>query len=260
MTGKSSQLINFVSKFMGIIRFRNDHVAANQRLWGLSDWKHHDFSAMASEQFGSRPELKLLTPGTISSGLVQNPPSSTLYVSPTKNDWDLLFQPIFDEYFNPPPSVVSPVHAVAAPRPADPIGSPLSTSIDQAAPLRCFYAFLTSVEPKNFKEALLESSWIDAMQEEIYEFERMNVWELVPYPELAMIIKLMWIFKVKQDEFGGVLKNKARLIAKRYLQEEGIDFEESFAPVAGIEAIRIFVANTATKNMTIDVSSCRLLF
>ncbi|GKA69561.1 retrovirus-related pol polyprotein from transposon TNT 1-94 [Tanacetum coccineum] len=98
---------------------------------------------------------------------------------------------------------------------------------------------------------MLESSWIDAMQEEIREFKRLDVWELVPCPDLAMIIKLKWIFKVKQDEFGGVLTNKARLVAKGYRQEEGIDFEESFAPVARIEAIRIFVANAVNKNMTI---------
>ncbi|GJV42914.1 retrovirus-related pol polyprotein from transposon TNT 1-94 [Tanacetum coccineum] len=78
---------------------------------------------------------------------------------------------------------------------------------------------------------MLESSWIDAMQEEIHEFKRLDVWELVPSPDLAMIIKLKWIFKVKKDEFGGVLKNKARLVAKGYRQEEGIDFEESFAPM-----------------------------
>ncbi|GJW81270.1 retrovirus-related pol polyprotein from transposon TNT 1-94 [Tanacetum coccineum] len=66
-----------------------------------------------------------------------------------------------------------------------------------------------------------------------------------------MIIKLKWIFKVKQDKFRGVLKNKARLVAKGYSQEEGIDFEESFIPVARIEAICIFVANAANKNMTI---------
>ncbi|GJZ96103.1 hypothetical protein Tco_0668437 [Tanacetum coccineum] len=71
-------------------------------------------------------------------------------------------------------------------------------------------------EPKNFKEALLESSWIDAMQEEIHKFKQLDVWELVPCPDLAMIIKLKWIFKVKQDKFGGVLKNKARLIVKGY--------------------------------------------
>ncbi|GJS82485.1 retrovirus-related pol polyprotein from transposon TNT 1-94 [Tanacetum coccineum] len=60
-----------------------------------------------------------------------------------------------------------------------------------------------TVKPKNFKEALLESSWIDAMQEEIHKFEQLDVWELVPCPDLVMIIELKWIFKVKQDEFGG---------------------------------------------------------
>ncbi|GJX70487.1 hypothetical protein Tco_0307658 [Tanacetum coccineum] len=97
---------------------------------------HVDFDkliAMASGQSSLGPTLHEMTPGTISSGLVQNLPSSTPYVPPTKNDWDLLFQPMFDEYFNPPPSVVSPVHVDAAPRPANPTGSPLSTSIDQAA-------------------------------------------------------------------------------------------------------------------------------
>ncbi|GJX84503.1 retrovirus-related pol polyprotein from transposon TNT 1-94 [Tanacetum coccineum] len=78
-----------------------------------------------------------------------------------------------------------------------------------------------------------------------------EVWELVPCPDNVFLIKLKWIYKVKTDESGGVLKNKARLVAQGFRQEEGIDFEESFAPVARIEAIRIFVANAAHKNMTI---------
>ncbi|GJR55818.1 retrovirus-related pol polyprotein from transposon TNT 1-94 [Tanacetum coccineum] len=86
---------------------------------------------------------------------------------------------------------------------------------------------------------MMESYWIDTMQEKIHEFERLDVWELIPCPDLSMIIELKWIFQVKQDEFGGVLKNKARLIAKGYRQEEGIDFEESFAPVTRMEAIHI---------------------
>ncbi|GKE82127.1 retrovirus-related pol polyprotein from transposon TNT 1-94 [Tanacetum coccineum] len=73
----------------------------------------------------------------------------------------------------------------------------------------------------------------------------------LPRPDYVMIIALKWIYKVKLDEYGDVLKNKARLVAKGYRQKEGIDFEESFAPVARIEAIRIFIANAASKNMTI---------
>ncbi|GJV56209.1 retrovirus-related pol polyprotein from transposon TNT 1-94 [Tanacetum coccineum] len=95
----------------------------------------------------------------------------------------------------------------------------------------CYFdAFLTSLEPKNFKQAMTEPSWVDAMQDEIHEFQRLEV---------------------KTDEFGGVLKNKARLVAQGFRQEEEIDFEESFSPVSRIEAIRIFIENTAHKYMTI---------
>ncbi|GJT24276.1 retrovirus-related pol polyprotein from transposon TNT 1-94 [Tanacetum coccineum] len=128
-------------------------------------------------------------------------------------------------------------------------------------PCGCYFdAFLTSVEPKNFKEAMLESSWIEAMQEEIHEFERLQVWELVPCPDKVMLIKLKWIYKVKIDEFGGVLKNKARLVAQGLRQEEGIDFEVSFTSVARIEAIHIFVANAANKNMTIFQMDVKMAF
>ncbi|GKD59153.1 retrovirus-related pol polyprotein from transposon TNT 1-94, partial [Tanacetum coccineum] len=83
---------------------------------------------------------------------------------------------------------------------------------------------------------------IESMQEELNEFEYLEVWELVPRPDKVMVITLKWIYKVKLDELGGILKNKARLVARGYRQEEGIDFEESFAPVARLEAIRIFLA------------------
>nr|GEY16879.1 retrovirus-related Pol polyprotein from transposon TNT 1-94 [Tanacetum cinerariifolium] len=89
------------------------------------------------------------------------------------------------------------------------------------------------------------------MQDEIHEFDRLQVWELVPQPDCVMIIALKWIYKVKLDEYGDVLKNKALLVAKGYRQEEGIDFEESFAPVARIEAIHIFIANVTSRNMTV---------
>nr|GFD47909.1 retrovirus-related Pol polyprotein from transposon TNT 1-94 [Tanacetum cinerariifolium] len=84
-----------------------------------------------------------------------------------------------------------------------------------------------------------------------HEFDRLQVWELVHQPDYVMIIALKWIYKVKHDEYSDVLKNKARLVAEGYRQEEGIDFEKSFAPVARIEAIRIFIANAVSKNMTV---------
>ncbi|GKC13612.1 retrovirus-related pol polyprotein from transposon TNT 1-94 [Tanacetum coccineum] len=98
------------------------------------------------------------------------------------------------------------------------------------------------------------------MQEEIHEFERLEVWELLPRPDKAMIISLKWIFKVKLDEYDGVLKNKARLVAKGYRQKERIKFEESFAPVARSEAIRIFLAYAAHKNMVVFQMDVKMTF
>ncbi|GKA49863.1 retrovirus-related pol polyprotein from transposon TNT 1-94, partial [Tanacetum coccineum] len=118
--------------------------------------------------------------------------------------------------------------------------------------LFCYYdAFLTSVEPKNYKDALTQACWIEAMQEKLHEFDRLEVWELVPRPNKVMIITLKWIYKVKLDEMGGIIKNKARLVARGYCQEEGINFEESFAPVARLDAIRIFLAYAAHMNMIV---------
>ncbi|GKA96836.1 retrovirus-related pol polyprotein from transposon TNT 1-94 [Tanacetum coccineum] len=87
------------------------------------------------------------------------------------------------------------------------------------------------------------------MQEELNEFECLEVWELIPRPKRVMIITLKWIFKVKLDELGGILKNKARLVTRGYRQEEGINFEESFTSVDRLEAIRIFIAYAVHKNM-----------
>ncbi|GJU06009.1 retrovirus-related pol polyprotein from transposon TNT 1-94 [Tanacetum coccineum] len=90
----------------------------------------------------------------------------------------------------------------------------------------CGVTLMPSIDseyPKNFKQAMTEPSWIDAMQEEIHEFERLEVWELVPCPDNVFLIKLKWIYKVKTDESGGVLKNKARLVAQGFKQEEGIE-------------------------------------
>nr|GEX05379.1 hypothetical protein [Tanacetum cinerariifolium] len=98
--------------------------------------------------------------------------------------------------------------------------------------LFCYYdAFLRSVEPNNYKDVLTQTCCIEEMQEELNELERLKVWELVPRPNKVMVITLKWIYKVKLDELRGILKNKARLVARGYRQEEGIDFKESFDPV-----------------------------
>nr|GFA91679.1 retrovirus-related Pol polyprotein from transposon TNT 1-94 [Tanacetum cinerariifolium] len=133
------------------------------------------------------------------------------------------------------------------------LSRPVSTRKQLATDaLWCLYnSVLSKVKPKNFKSAITEDCRFQAMQDKIHEFYRLQVWKLVPQPDCVMIIALKWIYKVKLDEFSDVLKNTARLVAKGYRQEEGIDFKESFAPVARIEAIQIFIANAASKNMTI---------
>nr|GEV78709.1 copia protein [Tanacetum cinerariifolium]GEW05532.1 copia protein [Tanacetum cinerariifolium] len=150
-----------------------------------------------------------------------NPPPLTLFVPPSRTDWVLLFQPLFDELLTPPPSVdhptpevIAPITEVVAPEPDASTCLPSSTTVDQDA----------------------------------------------PSPNRVFLIKLKWIYKVKTDEFGRVLKNKARLVAEGFRQEEGINFKESFTPVARIEAIHIFIANAAHKNMTIFQMDVKMTF
>ncbi|GJS00178.1 integrase, catalytic region, zinc finger, CCHC-type containing protein [Tanacetum coccineum] len=317
MTGNRSQLMNFVSKFMGTVRFGNDQI---ERIIGYGDYQlgnviisrvyyvkglgHNLFSVGSRDinlytisldymlkssltcllskasktkswlwhrqlshlNFGkikktshqpkaddtnqeklyllhmdlcgpmrvasingksSGPGLHYMTPVTSSTGLGSNPVSQQPCLPPIRDDWDRLFQPMFDEYFNPPTIAVSPVPEAAAPRAKVLADFPVSTSIDHDAPstkdstsqgssshvrqlhtplehlgrwtkdhpianmigdpsrsvsirkqletdvVWCYFdAFLTSVEPKNFKQAMIEPSWIDAMQEEIHEFKR----------------------------------------------------------------------------------------
>nr|GEU49687.1 hypothetical protein [Tanacetum cinerariifolium] len=247
-----------------------------------------ELTAMASEHSSSGPALYVMTPVTIISVLVPNPPPSTSFVPPSRTNWDILFQQLFDELLTPPPSVDHPTPEVTAPiakvvtsEPAASTGSPSSTTVDHDTPspnvahmnndqffgipileipsdqssstdiiptivhldhkisehnrkwtkdhpleniigqlakpvstrlqsheqalFCCYDAFLTSVEPKTYKDALTQSYKV-------------------------MIITLKWIYKVKLDELGGILKNKARLVACSYHQEEGSGFKESFAP------------------------------
>ncbi|GKB15613.1 retrovirus-related pol polyprotein from transposon TNT 1-94, partial [Tanacetum coccineum] len=285
--------------------------------------RHGLLTAMAFEQLGSGPGLHEMTPATPSSGLVPNPPPSASFIPPSRHEWDLVFQPVFDELFSPPASVASPVPVEEALAPVESTGLPFSTTIDQDAPspstsqttpqslsqeiphcaeeesrdlevahmsnvpyfgfpipetiskeslssdvipttvqsdapisenitLFCYYdAFLSSVEPKTYKDALTKSCWIEAMQEEMNEFERLKVWELVPRPDKVLVITFKWIYKVKLDELGGILKNKARLVARGCRQEEGINFEESFALVVRLEAVQIFLVFATHMNMIV---------
>ncbi|KAJ9561525.1 hypothetical protein OSB04_006685 [Centaurea solstitialis] len=122
-------------------------------------------------------------------------------------------------------------------------------------------SFLSKIEPKNVSQALDDSDWLLAMQEELLQFKRNKVYRLVPRPQDKSIIKTKWLFRNKKDESGVIVRNKARLVAKGYSQQEGIDYDETFAPVARIEAIRIFLAYAAHKNIKVfqmDVKSAFL--
>ncbi|GKC05185.1 retrovirus-related pol polyprotein from transposon TNT 1-94 [Tanacetum coccineum] len=98
---------------------------------------------------------------------------------------------------------------------------------------------------------MADSAWIEAMQEELYQFDRLQVWELVDKPFGKNVIKLKWLWKNKKDEDQTIIRNKARLVAKGYAREEGIDFKESFALVACLKVVRIFVAYAAHKSFPI---------
>ena len=103
-------------------------------------------------------------------------------------------------------------------------------------------AFVSLIEPKNLKEVIIDEHWIIGMQEELNQFERNKVWELVDKPDYHPAIGTKWVFKNKLDEYGIVITNKARLVAKGYNQEERIDCEEAYAPIARLEAIRMLLA------------------
>ncbi|GJS61539.1 putative ribonuclease H-like domain-containing protein [Tanacetum coccineum] len=126
----------------------------------------------------------------------------------------------------------------------------------------CLFAcFLSQEEPKTISQALKDESWVEAMQEELLQFKLQQVWILVDLPFGKKAIGTKWVFRNKRDERSIVVKNKARLVAQGHRQEEGIDYDEVFAPVARIEAIRLFLAFASYKGFLVyqmDVKSAFL--
>nr|GEW92079.1 Gag-Pol polyprotein [Tanacetum cinerariifolium] len=190
-----------------------------------------ELTAMASEQSSSGPTLNKMTPATISSRLVQKPSSSTP-VDP------------------PAPVVIAPIADVIPPVQAESTGSPSLTTIDQDAPS----------PSKSQTTPEIQSSVIPQdVEEDIYDIEvaHMGNDPLFGVPILEVTsaqsssTKQFKDSSMSSNDLRGILKNKARLVARGYRQEEGIDFEESFALVTRLEAIRIFLAYAAHKNMVI---------
>nr|GFA56891.1 putative reverse transcriptase, RNA-dependent DNA polymerase [Tanacetum cinerariifolium] len=124
-----------------------------------------------------------------------------------------------------------------------------------------FLCFLSQEEPKKIFDALKDPSWVEAMQEELLQFKIQNVWSLFDCPKGVKPIRTKWVLKNKKDERGIVIRNKARLVAQRHTPEEGIDYEEVFAPVARIEAITLLLAYASFMRFTVyqmDVKSAFL--
>ncbi|GJS62731.1 putative nucleotidyltransferase, ribonuclease H [Tanacetum coccineum] len=138
----------------------------------------------------------------------------------------------------------------------------MAAKLTAASASECLFAdFLSKIEPKKVSEVLKHPRWIDAMQEELNQFYRNKLWTLVPLPFRKIAIGSKWVFKNKKDEHGTTTKNKARLVAQWYSQDEGIYYDETFAPVARMEAIRIFLAFATYMNFKVyqmDVKSAFL--
>nr|GEV56599.1 retrovirus-related Pol polyprotein from transposon TNT 1-94 [Tanacetum cinerariifolium] len=191
--------------FIGYAPTKKDFRIYNRRARQIIETIHVDFdelTAMASEQSSSGPALNEMTPATISSRLVQKPSSLTPYTTPETQSSVI------------PEDVEEDIHDIEVAY----MGNDLLFGVPIPE--------VTSAQSSSmtYKDALTQSCWIEAMQEELNELERLE---------------------------GGILKNKARLVARGYRQEDGIDFEESFAPVAILESIRIFLAYVAHKNMVV---------
>ncbi|GKA25688.1 integrase, catalytic region, zinc finger, CCHC-type containing protein [Tanacetum coccineum] len=286
--------------FIGYAPKKKAYLIYNRRTSKIIETIHVDFdelTAMASEQSGLGPGLHEMTPATLSSGLVLNLNPTAPLVPPTRKDWDLVFQPVFDEFFSTPASVASPVPAVVAPAPVMSTGTPFSTTIDQDAPSPkeshdmevahmgndpCFgipsQATVFEESPKTpqfnddqLHEILHEDSTSQGSSSNVQPshtpLELIGKWTKAhplanvigdPSRSISMRKQLnteaMWCYidafltSVETKNFKESMLESSWIEA---IQEEGINFEESFAPVARIKAIRIFVANAANKNMTI---------
>ncbi|GJV91469.1 retrovirus-related pol polyprotein from transposon TNT 1-94 [Tanacetum coccineum] len=218
---------DFIIKFLKMIQKqllpalcypRNDSENLG-KLQPKADIDFDELTAMASEHSSLGPALHEMTLATTSSRLVPNPPPST---------------PV--DY--PAPEVVALIHEVVAPIPVVSTGSLSSTNVDQDAPSPSN----SQTTPETQPPITLNDVEEDNLDIELAHMGN-DLYFGIPIPE--------WIYKVKLDELGGILKNKARLVARGYRQEEGIYFEESFAPVIRLEAIRIFLAYAAHMNMVI---------
>nr|GEV17282.1 retrovirus-related Pol polyprotein from transposon TNT 1-94 [Tanacetum cinerariifolium] len=179
---------------------------------------------------------------------------------PTKGELDLLFEAMYDDYIGGQPSAtVRTVPAAQGPQDhplKQVIGEPsrpvlTRNQLRSDGDMYMYALTVSTMEPKNVKEAMTDPAWIDLMQEELLQFKRLDLRVLVPAPDNISPLTLKWLFKNEHDEEQTVIRNKSRLVMRGYRQKEEIDFEESFASIARMEAIRIFLAYVAHKSFSV---------
>nr|GEZ42158.1 hypothetical protein [Tanacetum cinerariifolium] len=234
-----------------------------------------ELSAMAFEQRSSKPELQSMTSGQISSGLdLTNAPSTITTQQPSEGELDSLFEAMYDDYIRGQPSATART-VPPAQEPQVHQTSTASTTIADTAPIptnssshatnvpitsqdvdklnpNAMAEGNTFINPfANSSTSVAASSSSQNVDPSNACFKRLDVWVLVPAPDNISPLTLKWLFKKKHDEEQTVIRNKSRLVVRGYRQEEGIDFEESFAPVARMEAIRIFLAYATHKSFTV---------
>nr|GEX86163.1 copia protein [Tanacetum cinerariifolium] len=235
---------------------------------------------MASDQLSSDPapecQTTALNHDSLSPAIQRqaNVPQADKTVT-TSNELDLLFSLMFDELLNGSSKVVSKSSAVSAadaPNQCQQYTTPLNNHITPAPTCKIPTLALTVISSENINQAetyaendqVADDEFINifstpvqdqretsSRHEELHQFDRLDVWELVDRPLCTNVINLKWLWKNKHDEENTVIRNKSRLVAKGYAQKEGVDFEESFAPVARLEAVRLFIAYAAHKSFTI---------
>nr|GEV39104.1 Gag-Pol polyprotein [Tanacetum cinerariifolium] len=192
-----------------------------------------ELSPMAFEQHSSKSGLQSMTSGQISSGLdLTYAPSTITSQQPSEGELDLLFEAMYDDFIGGQPSAAQrTVLAAQSQQFREPSRPVLTRNQHRSDGDMCMHALTVStIEPKNVKEVMTDPAWIESMQQELLQFKRLDN---------------------KHDEEQTFIRNKSRLVVRGYRQEEGIDFKESFAPIARMEAIRIFLAYDVHKSFSV---------
>nr|GEV36085.1 putative Gag-Pol polyprotein [Tanacetum cinerariifolium] len=253
MTRNLKLLTNFVEKFLGL----------NHNLFSIGQFCDADLEVAFRKSTCYIRDLKgndLLTAGTVT----------------TSNELDLLFSTMFDELLNGSTQVVSkssavttadapnqcqqqhttPLNTQTTPEPTclDPTPAPTVTSTENINQPKTITANVQVEDDKSiniFCTPVQDRGEPSSRHVELHQFDRLDVWELVDRPLCKNVINMKWLWKNKRDEENTVIRNKSRLVANGYAQKEGVDFEESFAPVARSEAIRLFIMYAAHKSFTV---------